>query len=304
MKTYAIGLLLILGIAGPAADAAAQRTFLTPEEAAVALLEVAKAGDAEATKALFGPEAAAVFYSGDAVDDANSRKWFVERASQKMGIEREDEDWAVVTIGKSEWPFAIPLHRVDGKWTFDLEEGKEELLDRRIGGNELSTIAVLRAFVDAQREYATEDLDGNGVHDYARRILSTEGQRDGLYWPTGEDEEPSPFGPLVAEAAIRGFKRTTDTGERAPYEGYFFQLLTSQGARAPGGAMSYEEGGRLTKGVALVAWPAQYGVSGVKTFIVNQLGIVFEKDLGPDTGSAAPAIAAYDPDRTWSPSDD
>jgi TPR repeat protein len=304
MKTYLIGLLTAVGVAVLAASAAAQRTYADPEAAAAALLEATRANDIEMLKAIFGNGAEAVIDSGDPVDDAKSRKWFVERASDKMTILREDEDWALVTVGKDAWPVAIPLHKANGTWTFDLDEGKEELLDRRIGGNELVAISVLRACADAQRQYAAEDLDGNGVHDYARRILSTAGQRDGLFWPIRAGEAPSPFGPRVAEAAAKGYQRTTEAGAPAPYEGYFYKILTRQGAKAPGGAMSYDVDGKLTKGFAVVASPASYGVSGIKTFIVNQLGIVFEKDLGSETATLASDMEAYEPDRTWSPSAD
>ena len=286
-----------------ALDAAAQRTFATPEEAAQALVEVAKSGDMEAATALLGPGARDVLESGDPIDDANARAQFVERATEKTTIEREDGGWAVVSVGKNAWPFAIPLRESDGKWVFDLEEGREELLDRRIGGNELVAISVARAFVDAQREYAAKDPDGDGVQNFASRIMSTEGKRDGLYWPTSEDEEPSPFGPLVAEAVASGYEADSEGG-RVPYEGYYFKVLTAQGDDASGGAMSYEENGKLTKGFGLVAWPATYGVSGVQTFVVNQLGIVFEKDLGPETGDVAARMTAYDPDRSWHPSAD
>jgi hypothetical protein len=294
----------MVALVAVAPGARAQRTFATAEEAAQALLEAGKTDDLKALEAIFGPGSEVVLSSGDPVDDANERKWFVTKASEKMTIEHEDDEWAVVTVGENAWPFAIPLHRQDGAWAFDLEEGEQELLDRRIGNNELVTISVMRAYVDAQREYAAEDPDNDGVGNYARRILSTEGRRDGLYYPTDEDEEASPLGELVAEASAQGYQTTSGGGEPAPYEGYRYKVLTEQGSHAPGGAMSYEEDGKLTKGFALLAWPATYGVSGIKTFVVNQLGIVFEKNLGPETGTVASAIAAYDPDRTWSPSAD
>jgi hypothetical protein len=304
MKAYGITLAASLGLAAIAPDAGAQRVFPTPEAAAAALVEAAKAGDRKALEAIFGPEADVVLESGDTVGDENDRKWFVAKAAKKMAIEPEDEGWAILTVGPEAWPLAIPLHQRRDGWVFDVAEGKEELLDRRVGNNELVAISVARAFVDAQREYAAEDPDGNGAHDYARRLLSSEGTRDGLYWPAAAGETPSPFGPLVAEASGKGYRAKTDAGERTPYEGYYFKVLTEQGSHAPGGAMSYEENGKLTKGFALLAWPATYGASGVKTFVVNQLGIVFEKDLGAQTDTVAPALVAYDPDRSWNPSAD
>jgi hypothetical protein len=304
MKSYGIMVAATLGLVAIAPDAGAQRVFPTPEAAAAALVEAAKAGDRKALEAIFGPEADVVLKSGDPVDDENDRKWFVAEAAKKTTIEREDEGWAILAVGPDAWPLAIPLHQRQDGWVFDVAEGKEELLDRRVGNNELVAISVARAYVDAQREYAAEDPDGNGAHDYAGRLLSSEGKRDGLYWPAAAGETPSPFGPLVAEASDKGYRGPTKAGERVPYEGYYFKVLTAQGSHAPGGAMSYEENGVLTKGFALVAWPATYGASGVKTFVVNQLGIVFEKDLGAQTDTLAPALVAYDPDQSWSPSAD
>jgi hypothetical protein len=302
MRTSIITLAATLGLVALAPHASAQQVFPTARAAADALVVAAAANDMKALEAIFGPDAGVVLNSGDPVDDANNRKWFATKATEKMTIELEGDDWAIIDIGEKAWPFAIPLHHRKDGWVFDVAEGKEELLDRRIGYNELVAISVARAFVDAEREYAAEDADGNGSHEYAGRILSSEGKRDGLYWPTAAGETASPFGPLVAEASGKGYSGKTDTGERAPYEGYYFKVLTAQGSHAPGGATSYEENGTLTKGFALVAWPATYGASGIKTFVVNQLGIVFEKDLGPQTDTVAPAMTASDPDRSWSPS--
>jgi hypothetical protein len=304
MKAYIITLAATLGLVALAPDASAQRVFPTARAAADALVEAAAADDMKALEAIFGPEADVVLDSGDPVDDANNRKWFAAKAAEQLTIEPEDDGWAIIDIGKEAWPLAIPLHHRKDGWVFDVAEGKEELLDRRIGYNELVAISVARAFVDAEREYAAEDADGNGSHEYAAKILSSEGKRDGLYWPTAAGETASPFGPLVAEASGKGYQKKTDSGERAPYEGYYFKVLTAQGSNAPGGAKSYEENGKLTKGFALVAWPASHGASGIKTFVVNQLGIVFEKDLGSATDTVAPAITAYDPDESWSPSED
>jgi hypothetical protein len=304
MNTHITTLAAILALAAMTPDANAQQVFPTARAAADALVQAAAADDMKALEKIFGPDADVVLDSGDPVDDANNRKWFAAKAARKMAIEPEDDGWAIVAVGDEAWPLAIPLHQRKDGWVFDVAEGKEELLDRRIGHNELVAISVARAYVDAQLEYAKEDPDGNGSHDYARRILSSEGTRDGLYWPTAAGETASPFGPLVAEASGKGYKGKTEAGERAPYEGYYFKVLTAQGAHAPGGAMSYEENGKLTKGFALVAWPARYGESGIKTFVVDKLGIVFEKDLGPQTDTLAPAMVAYDPDRSWNPSAD
>jgi len=300
MNASRVAITVAAMLAALSPTARAQQAFPTPNAAAAAIVEAAKTDDRAALEKILGPEAGVVLDSGDPVDDANARKWFVAQATEKLAISPEDDGWAVVTVGKNAWPLAVPLRKTDAGWVFDVAEGKEELLDRRVGGNELVTISVARAFVDAQHEYADQDLDGNGVHEYAGRVLSTEGKRDGLYWPTAEGETPSPLGPLVAEATSQGYT----PGAGAPYQGYRYKILTKQGSHAPGGAKSYEKDGRLTEGVALVAWPESYGTSGVKTFVVNQLGVVFEKDLGPETPSIAAAMDTYDPDRTWSPSRD
>jgi hypothetical protein len=217
---------------------------------------------------------------------------------QRVEIMQEGDE-ATATLGDAQWPFPIPLKRVKDGWRFDLSAGREEIHNRRIGRNELHTIATLHAFVDAQREYALVARDGEPLA-YAQKFWSTEGLHDGLYWPTADGEPDSPMGPLVAEAAAAGYVHS-EAGP-IPYHGYYYKILTGQGPSAPGGERSYlDSGGRLTRGFAAVAWPATYGNSGVMTFIVNQIGIVFQNDLGPSADAASPPVAVYDPDESWEP---
>jgi hypothetical protein len=272
--------------------------FETPDAAALALIEAAAAPGSDLLFTLLGPDLEELI-SGDPVADAADRRWFVETASLSAQIEDETSDSALLVIGPEDWPFPIPLAKDDQGWFFDTAAGIDELLNRRIGRNEIHTLAAMRAFVDAQREYAAADPLGQGTHAFADRILSTEGQRDGLYWPTAPGESQSPLGPLVAEAVEMGYGAAkTDEGPR-PFHGYLYKVLTAQGEQAPGGAMSYLKDGRLTQGFALLAWPANYGNSGIMTFQVNQKGMVYEKDLGEDTATAAPAIDAYNPGEGW-----
>ena len=272
--------------------------FETPDAAALALIEAAAAPGSDLLFTLLGPDLEELV-SGDPVADAADRRWFVETASLSAQIEDETSDSALLVIGPEDWPFPIPLAKDDQGWFFDTAAGIEELLNRRIGRNEIHTLAAMRAFVDAQREYAAADPLGQGTHAFADRILSTEGQRDGLYWPTAPGEPQSPLGPLVAEAVEVGYGAAkTDEGPR-PFHGYLYKVLTAQGEQAPGGAMSYLKDGRLTQGFALLAWPASYGRSGIMTFQVNQKGMVYERDLGMDTATLAAAIEAYDPGEGW-----
>jgi len=273
--------------------------YATPDEAIQALLNAAAAPEGGALAKVLGPDAAELG-SGDPVADANALEDFLAAAEEAVNIEQKesDDDLAVVTMGEDDWPFPIPLVRDAQGWYFDTATGKEEIFNRRIGRNELSTIETLRAYVQAQDEYASEDRNGDGVKEYARRLMSTEGNRDGLYWPTAEGESESPMGPLIAQAVAEGYKPGQGGGSK-PYHGYLFRALTAQGANAPGGAKDYLVDGHLTGGFALLAYPAEYGNSGIKSFLVNQSGIVYENDLGPDTATTAAAIKDYDPGEGW-----
>lgn len=285
-------------VAGPVA-AQGQPHYRTPDAAVQALVNAAASGQKGAMVKVLGP-AAKELGSGDAVADAADRRDFVDAAAKSARIEQHDKNHAVLTVGDDDWPFPIPLVRDSKGWYFDVAAGKQELIDRRVGRNELTTIAVLRAFVDAEHEYARRDPNGDGTHAYAQKLMSSKDVRDGLYWPTKEGEPQSPMGPMVAEAVAAGYK-PGQSSEPKPYHGYYYRILTAQGPHAPGGAKSYINDGHMTKGFAALAYPAQYGNSGVMTFVVNQSGILFQKDLGKDTAQAAAAISAYDPDGSWQP---
>ncbi|HWX20532.1 MAG TPA: DUF2950 domain-containing protein, partial [Candidatus Binatia bacterium] len=204
--------------------------------------------------------------------------------------------------GADAWPFPIPLAKADGQWRFDTEAGRQEVLNRRVGGNELGALSVCRAYLEAQREYAAKDRDGDEVLEYAQRLRSTPGKHDGLYWPLRAGDEQSPLGPLIAAARVEGYRRQARimTDEPSPYHGYYFKILTKQGKHAPGGKYDYIINGHMIGGFALAAWPAEWGNSGVMSFIVNQQGKIYEKNLGPKTAMLAKAMTRYEPDRTWS----
>jgi hypothetical protein len=282
-----------LGVAlVPGAGLAAAQQFATPQEAARALVEASRANDVAALQRLVDEEYADfVLDSGDP-SVAERRLRFAEGADARLVIREDAEDVATLVVGPEAYVFPIPLVRSQGGWSFDAASGAEEIADRTVGMNELMAISVLGDYVEAQRVYASEDRDGSGVRRFASRFLSTPGKRDGLYWETGEGEEPSPFGPLVGEHG---------TAKRdEPYYGYRYRILTRQGASAPGGAYSYVINGNLVAGFAAIAWPEEYGRTGVKTFIVNHYGVVYEKDLGPDTTRVAAGVTAYAPDASWS----
>ena len=222
---------------------------------------------------------------------------FVASATAMTRIEKDGDDKASLILGREDWPFPIPLVHGASGWTFDAAAGEEEILARRIGRNELGAIDVCHAFVRAQRDYASEDHDGSGVLKYAQRIASSSGKRDGLYWPPVEGEPLSPFGPLIAAAVAEGYKKSSD--KPTPYHGYLYRVLKEQGPHAPGGAYGYVINGNMIGGFALVAYPVDYGNSGVMTFIVNQQGGVYQKDLGEDTDEIAGKMTRYDPDSSW-----
>jgi hypothetical protein len=275
-----------------------QRAFTSPEKAADALVGAIKSENNDELLAIFGQGSEDLVSSGDDVADRSGRALFVEALEEKSVIVAED-DSAILHVGKDDWPLPIPIVKKRNQWQFDTEAGKEEIINRRIGRNELDIIEVARAYIDAQREYASKDRDGDGVAEYAQKIRSDEGKRDGLFWETTEGEEPSPFGPLAAEAAKEGYKRQADVEQPQPYHGYFFRILTRQGENAIGGKYDYIVRGNMIFGAGLVAYPADYGSSGIMTFIVNQFGSVHEKDLGRQTEKIADRMIEYDPDPTW-----
>lgn len=236
-------------------------------------------------------------FPGDEVADRNGRARFARAYAEKNRLEREGEGRMVLIVGARDYPFPIPLVRRGESWLFDTGAGREEVLSRRIGRNELHTIEVMQAYTDAQREYAC--LNPEGGSEFARKFTSSEGKRDGLYWKVGEGEAQSPFGPLIARATEEGYRGGLDADPPEPFHGYYFKILEGQGEHAAGGAFDYVVDGRMILGFALVAYPARYGVSGIMTFIVNQEGVIYEKDLGAATDMTASAMTAFDPDLTW-----
>ncbi len=282
---------------GYAAGKAKQETFASPEEAVKAMIYAVKSDNQEQLIAVFGPIAKQVLSSGDPVEDREVRERFLNAYDAKNTLISEGDTIVVLQVGTEGWPFPIPLVKKNQGWFFDTKKGREELSNRRIGRNELSTIQTCLAYVDAQREYAAHDRDRDGLLEYAQKFISLPGKKDGLFWETKPGEEESPFGNLFARATREGYKKTDS--KPIPYHGYFFKILKAQGKNSPGGAYDYLVKGRMVGGFAMVAYPANYGVSGVMTFVVNHDGIVYEKNLGKDTVKIARTIKRYDPDKTW-----
>jgi hypothetical protein len=273
-----------------------QRAFASPQEAMQALVKALQAGDKESLLAILGPESEEILSSGDPVSDKADRDRFLNAYGEKVEVAAQGNDWVEVVLGNDNWPFPIPIVKGQQGWFFDTEAGKEEILSRRIGRNELDTIQVCQGYVEAQREYASADREQDGIIQYAQKVISDPNRRNGLYWEPAEGELPSPAGPFMARAAAEGYKR----GDKpVPFHGYYYRILKAQGPKAPGGAYNYVINGHMVAGFALVAWPAEYGVSGIMTFVVNQNGIVYERDLGPKTAKTAEAMTRYNPDQTW-----
>jgi hypothetical protein len=276
------------------------QTYTTPEAAVAALLAAASTGDSNAFRVIFGPVGVEI-QNPDRVQAANELSAFNAAVNQHQRLVHESDAKCVLEIGTNAWPFPVPITKRNGQWFFDTEAGKDEILNRHIGKNELATLQSVRAYVEAQREYATKDRDGDEVLEYAQKFNSTTGTKDGLYWPSDLDGEISPLGPLVAQAQLQGYaKKPKEEGAAPePFHGYYFKILTRQSKTAPGGKYDYIINRNMIGGFALVAWPAEYGESGIMTFIVNQQGRVYQKDLGPKTTALAEAMKAYDPDKTW-----
>jgi hypothetical protein len=281
-------------------SAEAQR-FQTPDDAAKALLEAARSDDRNQIIAMFGSHDADLLSSGDEVEDKNNRSNFVTLAQEKMAVEKIGEDRGIVHVGNTDWPFPIPLVKNGDSWHFDAEQGRQEVLNRRIGRNELSAIGVIRGYVEAQFDYANSDRDDDGVSEYAQKLQSEPGKFDGLFWETEDGQTQSPLGPLVAEARAEGYKVKGGTEKPTPYHGYYYRILTRQGGNVPGGKYDYVINGNMIAGFGLVAFPAQYGSSGIMTFVVNHQGKIFQKDLGPKTIELAAKIKEFNPDSKWEP---
>lgn len=273
-----------------------QSSFGSPEEAVKALIEALKADNTQALNGIFGKGAKDVLSSGDPVQDKTGREEFLKAYDAKNSLVMEGDKKAILQVGAEDWPFPVPVVKKGKKWLFDTKQGKEELINRRIGKNELSTIQTCLAYVDAQREYAARGIDADGLREYAQKFVSSPGKKDGLYWETKPGEEPSPFGELFAQATKEGYK----AGDKPiPYHGYYFKVLTAQGKDAPGGSLDYIVKGRMIGGFAMVAYPAQYGASGIMTFIVNHEGVVYQKNLGKNTAAIAGSMKTYNPDGSW-----
>ncbi len=291
-------LLVMLAAALPAQAASrkkAQKSFASPEEAVKGLVAAVKNHNRNEALAILGPDSPDIVNSGDPVADKAGRERFVRLYEEKNIIEGADSGKAILIIGNESYPFPIPLVKKGKKWRFDTRAGREEILNRRIGRNELGVIDALRAYVEAQRDYAAREESGG---EFAQKIRSTPGKKDGLYWEAKEGEEESPLGPFAAEADQEGYAMPKGKGS-IPYHGYFFKVLKAQGENAEGGAFDYLVNGRMILGFAMVAYPAHYGSSGIMTFMVNQNGVVYQKDLGKDTPKTAAAMKLYNPDKSW-----
>jgi hypothetical protein len=273
----------------------AQQSFASTEAAVDALIKAVRDGNKDAVLAVLGRKASDIVSSGDSVADATTRKEFIAAYDAKHQITMEGDNKAIMVIGQEDYPFPIPLVRDDGKWKFDVAAGRDEILFRRIGRNELDVIQTCLAYVDAQDEYAEKDR-GAGIGVYAQRVISSPGKKDGLYWPDVQGGDVSPLGEFVAEATAQGYRAG---GGRTPYHGYYYKILKQQGPAAAGGQLDYVVHGKMIGGFALVAYPAEYRNSGVMTFIVNHAGVVYQKDLGPRSAELAEKMTEFNPDKTW-----
>ncbi len=276
--------------------ASAQQSFKSPEDAMTALVSATKDNWPKGVVAVLGSDGADIVSSGDKVADEEMRQKFLAAYDARHEVKKEGDDKAVMIIGAEDFPFPIPLARKGAAWQFDTAAGRLEILYRRIGRNELAAIQACLAYVDAQNEYADKNRAGAGGASYAQRIVSRSGKKDGLYWPTAPGEEASPLGELVAKTTTEGY---AIGGDRAPFHGYYYKILTRQGPMAAGGEVDYVVRGKMIGGFALVAYPAEYGNSGVMTFAVNYAGTVFQKDLGERTAKLAERMTSFNPDQTW-----
>ena len=297
MRARTIALALLIGLQGTAFAAPAQKSFDSLDDAVNAFVAAIRAADRKALVAILGPEGQPLVSSGDDVADRAAFQRFVAEYDRAHRLEGGGGK-VVLYLGDDDFPFPIPLVPDGPRWIWDTDGGNEEILNRRIGRNELSAIEVCLAYVDAQREYYAWSPDGMGILEFAQRLASTKGKRDGLFWETKPGERPSPLGPLVAEARAAGYRRAQGGGP-TPYHGYLYRPLSAQGPDAPGGAYDFVVKGHMIGGFALVAFPASYGVSGIMTFIVSHDGVVYQKDLGPKTAQVGNAMKRYNPDRTW-----
>jgi hypothetical protein len=279
------------------AAAQVQASYASPQQAAKALYEVIKSHDVKAIYKVLGPGSANLIYTGDEVADRNMRNDFITAYDKSLKVEMACDTKATLLLGDNEYPFPFPLVKESKGWQFDAKAGAEELVNRRVGENELFTIRFCLAFGDAQREYAEQDRNGDGLLEYAQRFRSSEGKQDGLYWPTQPGEPDSPFGPLVTSAVNEGY--SAEGPAPLPFHGYYYRILTAQGKGAPGGSYDYLVNGSMIGGFALIAYPSRWGASGVMTFMCSHEGTVYQKDLGADTPEIANKVTRFDPDASW-----
>ncbi len=297
---FACALLALLGsLATAAGQTATPRTFAAPEDAVKALFDAVKAGNLDALLAIFGPEGRELSASSDPATARMNRQVFTVAAREQWRLEEATPTRKTLVVGNEDWPFPVPLVKEPDGWRFDTAAGKEEVLARRIGRNELEAIATCHAYVTAQQRYAQQGHDGKPAGVHATKFQSDPGKENGLYWPAARGQKRSPLGDVVAQAAEEGRPLGGDRTQPTPFHGYYFKILTGQGAAVPGGARSYVVKGEMSGGFALVAWPAQYDATGVMTFIVNQDGTVRERDLGPQTDAIARKMTVYNPDASW-----
>jgi hypothetical protein len=303
MKKFALacaGATLTVALSGTAAPQdVRQRSFAAPEDAVRALIDAAKAGNLDQLRAIFGPDSQELIASSDPTTAQRNREVFTVAVAEGWQLVDDPSSSKTLVIGDEQWPFPVPLVREVNGWRFDTAAGKEEILARRIGQNELAAIDTCRAYVTAQQRYAQQGHDGKRTGLYAQTFRSDPGKENGLYWPAAHGHARSPLGDLVVEATVDGHRFGNAGAEPAPLHGYYFKILTAQGSAVFGGARSYIEDGDMSAGFALVAWPAQYDVTGITTFVVNQDGVVREKDLGPQTDATAKSMPHYNPDSSW-----
>jgi hypothetical protein len=295
----AVMLTLVFLTVSASAASIKQKTFTSPDKAVQTFVDSLRKADKTSIKAILGPAGDQLASSGDPVEDSRNRERFLAAYDEAKRLDRQGKNRAVLVIGNDAWPFPIPLVMKNKRWRFDTAAGKQEILNRWIGRNELETIQTCLAVMDAQQEYAMNGYAGKGKTVYAAKFMSDPGKKNGLYWETAEGEEPSPLGELVAEAKVEGYTGKKSGQGPSPYHGYLYRILTRQGTNATGGAYDYMVNGELVLGNALIAYPAQYGVSGVMTFITNHDGVVYQKDLGPKTGELAAKIDTFDPGTGW-----
>jgi Protein of unknown function (DUF2950) len=293
---------LLLASTGIAAISSGPQVFPSAAAAAKALVAAAHIDDMAALSSILGGDAKEVLSSGDPVADNTARDTFVAKYQEMHRLAYDDQGRVILYIGADNWPFPIPLVKNGDGWIFDTASGKKELLFRRVGRNELFTIDVLADLADAQEEYASEIRDNESVKQFAQKIQSDPGKQDGLYWPVSSGQKESPIGPLIADATAEGYK--TGAAAPIPFHGYYYRILSRQGKNAPGGAKDYLEKGNMTQGFAFLAYPAKYRASGVMTFMINQDGVIVQKDLGADTAKVANEITEYNPDKSWEEVDD